>query len=67
MNRKILFCVIVLMALVLLLTACGGGELTGGTNVPAVTDLVTNEIVCSVASDPPCFVPDGWLVERWSP
>jgi len=55
------------MALVLLLTACGGGELTGGTNVPAVTDLVTNEIVCSVASDPPCFVPDGWIVERWSP
>lgn len=67
MNRKVLFRAIVLMALVLvlLLAACGGGDLSGGTNVPVVAKSVTTESNCSVASDPPCFVPEGWLRERY--
>lgn len=66
MNRKILFYAIVFMALVLLLAACGGGDLSAGTNVPVVTESVTTESNCSVASDPPCFVPEGWLGEKGS-
>lgn len=64
MNRKFVIVATIVVVLALL-AACGGEGLTGGTNVPVVTELVTNENVCSVANDPPCFVPEGWLRERY--
>lgn len=66
-NRRFVLLVIIMMAaLALLLAGCGVGPGSVGPVVPEVATQVAetaDDGSCSVADNPPCYVPEGWMLD----